>query len=315
MTELRRLLDGDSDDLAISILRSADDDSPSADSLKAAALALGISGTLGGSALLASGLRSAAVPSAAASGAHAAVGAPPAATVASITLGAIVKQMAIGVAAGVLAMGGVQLASDSASTSDAQAPKNIPAPTRASAAQARGVVRGQPREPSAQTATLGAEALQSPTQPSLDGTPGAPGQRRRSAAPAVLNVAPATVAEAPAAAAPVGEVASLEPVKAAEPEKAPVALNKSLAAEVLLLDRARNALLAQNPSGALRALDQYRKERQTAILEPEANVLQIQVLEQLGERAAAARLARKFVQAHPASRHAESLRALAAEAP
>jgi hypothetical protein len=315
MTELRRLLDGDSDDLALSILRSADDDSPTADSLKATALALGIGSTLSGSALLASGLRSAAVPSAAASGAHAAVGAPAAATVASITFGAIVKQMAIGVAAGVLAMGGVQLASDSPSTSDAKAPKSIAAPTPASAAQARGSARGQLGEPSAQSTTPGAGALAAPTQPSLDVASGASVPRRRNAAPAALNAAPAVVGDAPAAALPASEAASPEPVKAAELEKAPVALNKSLAAEVRLLDRARNALIAQNPSGALRALDQYRKERQTAILEPEANVLQIQVLDQLGEHAAAVRLARKFVQAYPASRHADSLRALAAEAP
>jgi outer membrane protein assembly factor BamD (BamD/ComL family) len=93
-----------------------------------------------------------------------------------------------------------------------------------------------------------------------------------------------------------------------------VALNKSLAAEVAMLDRARSALLAQNASGALRVLEQYRRERQTGILDPEATVLEIQALEKLGNRASAARLARQFIKSHPDSRHVESLRVLAAEA-
>ena len=317
MTELRRLLDGDSDDLALSILRSAEDDSPSRDSLKAAALALGISGTLGGSALLASGLRSAAVPSAAASGAHAAVGVPAATTVASITVGAIVKQMAIGVAAGVLAMGGVQLASEQPSSSDAKAPKSTVAAARAAAPQAGSRTPGHPRELDARTAALGGEAVEAPAQPSLDAAAAAPVVRRRSmpSASDVSNAPSPTVFQAAETQAPVSTAAPAQPVQVPEAEKSPVALNKSLAAEVVLLDRARNALLAHNPSGALRALEQYRKERQTAILEPEANVLQIQVLDQLGEHAAAVRLARNFVQAHPESRHADSLRALAGEAP
>jgi outer membrane protein assembly factor BamD (BamD/ComL family) len=88
-----------------------------------------------------------------------------------------------------------------------------------------------------------------------------------------------------------------------------------LAAEVALLDRARSALLAQNPSGAQRWLEQYRKERQTGILDPEATVLEIQVLEKLGNHGAAVRLARQFIVSHPDSRHVDSLRVLAAEAP
>jgi hypothetical protein len=113
VTELRRLLDDNSDELALALLRSAGEDSPSNDSLKAAAVALGIGTGLGGAALLASGLRTAAASGASAGGAavtQAALGAGPAATVGALTLGVVAKQVAVGLVAGVFAMGGLELA-------------------------------------------------------------------------------------------------------------------------------------------------------------------------------------------------------------
>jgi hypothetical protein len=44
-------------------------------------------------------------------------------------------------------------------------------------------------------------------------------------------------------------------------------------------------------------------------------VLQIQALEKFGDRASASRLARQFISSNPSSRHVDSLRVLAAEAP
>lgn len=312
MTELRRLLDGDSDELALDLLRSAGDDSPSTDSLKAAALALGIGTSLSGSALLASGLRSAGMQGAGA--VHAVAGASGGASaVASLTIGAIVKQVAIGLFAGALAMGGLELTSDHPFAAD-PAPRQVAVSAAhvASLSPARGHALAQLPEPSAPI--LAADANEAPAQPNLNSGSAALAVRRRgAAADASSSAALQREAEAPLP-APVAAAAPAPAKPAPEVEKAPVALNKSLAAEVALLDRARSALSAQNPSGALRALDQYRKERQTAILDPEATVLQIQVLDKLGEHAAAVRLARKFVKGHPESRHVDSLRVLAAEA-
>jgi outer membrane protein assembly factor BamD (BamD/ComL family) len=85
---------------------------------------------------------------------------------------------------------------------------------------------------------------------------------------------------------------------------------RSLAFEVDLLDRARRTLLAGRAADALSTLDRYGREYPSGILQPEAAVLRIQALEQRGDRAAAAALARQFIASHPGSRHVESLRAL-----
>jgi hypothetical protein len=319
MTELRRLLDGDSDELALALLRSANDDSPSTDSLKAAAVALGIGTSLGGAALLGSGLRTAAGSGAgAAAASQAALGGAPAATAGALTLGVIAKQVGIGLLAGVFAMGGLELAIDKPFSSPAPAAQKASiSPARAAAdAHARNAASGQ-TESMAALAAAESDTPSSAASPSDDGASDAAAARstRRRAAASGVRAADAQGAPpAPAqveAAAPVAEVKA-EP-KVEKPQT--VALNKSLAAEVALLDRARSALLAQNASGAQRALDQYRKERQTGILDPEATVLEIQVLEKLGSHAAAARLARQFIASHPDSRHVESLRVLAADVP
>lgn len=310
MSELRRLVDGESDELALALLRSADDDSPSTDSLQAAALVLGLGTSLGGgTALLATGVKGAAGPGVVS---HATLGvSPAAATGASITLGAVAKQVALGLVGGLFAMGGVQLAIDRASD-----PKPIAALQQPANLAARSASQSHRREGASSALPPSAEPLvvagqENPSaQPKANSPVAGPVMRRR---PATRSAGEA-VSE-PAEAVPAKAAATVEPQAAevVKPQTA-VAQNKSLAAEVALLDRARSALRAQDASLASRALDQYRKERQTAILEPEATVLQIQVLEKLGERAAAARLARQFIASHPESRHVDSLRVLAAEA-
>lgn len=312
MSELRPLLDGNADELALALLRSADDDSPSADSLKAAAVALGIGTSLGGSALLASSLHGASGSSAATGvGAlsQAAIAASPAAG--AITLGLLAKQVAIGLAAGVVAMSGLELTSEHPFGSRDPAPRAQVAsvsPARpAHEARAARQSGGELSQPA--SAALAADAENTSALVGLSDSAGVQGVRQRVLTRKPVEAGKATEpapagAAAPAAPAPEGE--------AAKPQA--VALNKSLAAEVAMLDRARSALLAQNASGALRALEQYRKERQTGILDPEATVLQIQALEKLGDRASAAHIARQFIASHPDSRHVESLRVLAGEA-
>lgn len=88
------------------------------------------------------------------------------------------------------------------------------------------------------------------------------------------------------------------------------ALPPSLAADLALLDRARRALAQHDPRGALQALDVYARQRQSGVLDPEAEVLRIHALLALGEHARAEKLARAFVAAHPTSSYAPELRAL-----
>lgn len=316
MSELRPLLDGNTDELALALLRSADDDSPSADSLKAAAMALGIGTSLGGSALLASGLHGASGSSAAtglSALSPAAIAAAPAAG--AITLGLVAKQVAIGLAAGVVAMSGLELASENPFGVRDKAP-NVQVASVSPARPAReariahqsGAALTQPVG-----ATVAADAEDTSALSGASDNAGVQGVRHRALVPKGAEAARASEpAPAQAAAAPTPAPEAKPEPEAAKPQA--VAQNKSLAAEVAMLDRARSALLAQNAPGALRALEQYRKERQTGILDPEATVLQIQALEKLGDRASAARLARQFITSQPASRHVESLRVLAAEA-
>ncbi len=89
----------------------------------------------------------------------------------------------------------------------------------------------------------------------------------------------------------------------------------SLTAEVAALDRAREALAAGRGAEVLRELDSYERGVRTGVLDPEATVLRIDALQQVGNRAAAAELARKFVATHPSSAHAPRLRAMIEAAP
>lgn len=317
MSELRPLLDGNADELALALLRSADDDSPSADSLKAAAVALGLGTSLGGSALLASGLHGASGSGAAAGGgalSQAVVAASPG--VGALTVGLVAKQVVIGLATGVVAMSGLELAGQHPFGSRERAPSA----QVAHVAPARPALEARARNhsgvalPAPEAAVVSADAAD-PSAPAVasEGA-GAQGVRYRALVPRATEAG--KVAEPAQAAVTPAPEAKPEP-ELAKPQTVAVnksALNKSLAADVAMLDRARSALLAKNPSGALRALEQYRKERQTGILDPEATVLWIQALEKLGERVPAARLARQFIASHPESRHVDSLRVLAAEA-
>jgi hypothetical protein len=84
----------------------------------------------------------------------------------------------------------------------------------------------------------------------------------------------------------------------------------SLAEEVALLDRARNALVTGDPSHALAILDGYERAKVGTTLSAEAALLRIEALVQRGETVRAASLASEFLRAHPKSPVADRVRAI-----
>jgi hypothetical protein len=151
------------------------------------------------------------------------------------------------------------------------------------------------------------------------------GRARRTAPAPILPasqevaVAPATP-EAPAApAAPESSSA----VEAVDPAAAPRATHRpSVAApsassdireQIRLIDEARSAVAAHDAASALRTLDQYRSKFPGGALDQEATVLRIEALDQRGDHAQAASMARAFLARNPASAHATRLQRIAGQ--
>jgi hypothetical protein len=84
----------------------------------------------------------------------------------------------------------------------------------------------------------------------------------------------------------------------------------SLSDEIAALDAANKALATGDAAGALRAADDHDRRFPGGVLGPEATVVRIEALALRGDREAATRMARAFLDAHPASPHAKHLRSL-----
>jgi hypothetical protein len=88
----------------------------------------------------------------------------------------------------------------------------------------------------------------------------------------------------------------------------------SLSAELRLLDAARAAVDARNPTAAQGALDRYAQRFPRGHLKPEAAVLHLAVLVQRGERAAARSLARQLLASATYRAYEPRIRSLLREA-
>jgi outer membrane protein assembly factor BamD (BamD/ComL family) len=101
---------------------------------------------------------------------------------------------------------------------------------------------------------------------------------------------------------------------AAQPAATPPPVTPSaLAAEVRLLDEARDALSANDGPRALDALHRYARQFPAGTLNLEATVLRIEALFMTGASSQAASLGHDFLSAHPTSTHAARVRRLLAE--
>jgi len=109
--------------------------------------------------------------------------------------------------------------------------------------------------------------------------------------------------------APPVEEAKAEPV--AEPERrAPSAsaapkssADTSIASEILMIDQARKSVAAGSGAGAIRALDDYRRQYPRGRFSEEATLIRIEALAQSGNRAGAKALAGRYRASHPNSPH------------
>lgn len=336
MTELRRLFEAEPDDFAIELLRSAEDDTPGARSLAQAATALGVGALIAGATTIgassASATLGAATVGAAASPSAAVIASAPAAVgvvaapagisaAATITFAVLAKHAAIGMAAGMVVMGGFystvgaplrEPASDSARATSAAAGVAVPLPRRSESAPAK-VAQAALEAPPIDDADRQSSSFAPPASAvgPAKGTSVEPSGRAASARQGLRGPAgPATAERLPNAkgasaspANPVSSAAVAEPVE-----------KTALSLEVALIDRARSALGNGDALAALSVLDQYDRTKKLGVLAPEAQVLRIQVLDRLGRSAEASELARDFVARHPRSRHTGALRPLAERA-
>jgi hypothetical protein len=96
----------------------------------------------------------------------------------------------------------------------------------------------------------------------------------------------------------------------AAPVVAPSGGQSPLDAELALLDAARAAVASRDPDRALRLLDQHRRDFPNGQLAEEATYVRVKALVERGDRRQADIVARKFLEAFPASPHAKRIRAL-----
>lgn len=85
----------------------------------------------------------------------------------------------------------------------------------------------------------------------------------------------------------------------------------TLAAEVALLDEARNTLAAGDLEQVLRLVDHYREEFPSGQLAPDADVVAIEALAALGDRAQVTLRAKRFLDFYPRDPHVARIRSLA----
>lgn len=282
MTELRPLLESSEHEDERAWLRAACDEAPSAASLRAAGLALGLTG-VGASALAAS--VPAAAPAVHAAGAGGA--ATTTATVATASLGVLGKGLLGGAVVSFLALTTLE-------HTLAGSP-NPPPPAKAVVTEAR-----PPTPPTPEPRAPERAAPPPPEAPRL--RTDAPVARR--AAPSIPSVAPAEIPLAPAQ----RDFAAPSPA----PSSAP-APSASLSREIALLDSARRALSRGDSSAASQALETYGAGRPSPVLAVEAAQLQVRLQLARGDRAGAAALARRTLATYPESAHVELLQKLAAE--
>jgi len=114
-----------------------------------------------------------------------------------------------------------------------------------------------------------------------------------------------TASAPPASVAPSTSAVAAKPVVASASVSAePV----SIAQEIALLDEARAGLAAGDGAKARTALDRYDAECPGGALAIEASVLRIETVALGGDKEPAAKLARRFLDAHPSSPHAPRVR-------
>jgi hypothetical protein len=269
-----RLFDESSSELLKSLLSAARDEQPNQAVLRRTLTAVGIGSAVTATASTASAASAGIGGAAAAPGAVGAASLGSAKGIASTTLLVVVKWLGAGAMAGILATSAIYAVSEPA----------LPAPDAAPAAAVK---------VTAPAALARGRSGIVPTTPLLDEEraqpelPAAPVMASASAAPPVALSAPAPQ--------PLSVSAEVDP-------KAP------LAAELALLDSARQALAAGNAARALQSLNDYDVRFEHPNLAPEALYLRLEALTLQGDKSGTQAVARRLLRSYPTGPHAARAR-------
>jgi hypothetical protein len=139
---------------------------------------------------------------------------------------------------------------------------------------------------------LASPAVVAPSAPHAE-----PGTAPAASAPPFAIAPVWTVEDLPVAPAPSATHGAVS-ARPAQPEE------PSLSLEIALLDRARAATASGEPARGLRLLDEYRTRFPAGVMASEAAVLRIEATGATGDVAAARRLAKAFLAAHPQNPYA-----------
>jgi hypothetical protein len=279
-----RLRDGELSDAERLLLDSASDDVPSFGAREKTLAALGVAA---GAALAAPGVAHAAAQGAAGTGGAAAS----AVKAGSVTSVLVLKWLGTGALVGAVAATSVATLTTPGLLGGREAPPAAQA-TQAATPGSRAVSRAQALPHAAAAPPVASPEEAAPLRP-VDEIP--------SAGRALVEARP----ERGASVAP-----PAEPVAAPPPPAPAAALTGNVMAEVASLDRARAALAARDASGALARLAAHEAAFPRGALLPEAILLRVRALRELGRYAEASAVAERFLASHPDSAQAARLRAL-----
>ncbi|HTN89494.1 MAG TPA: hypothetical protein VL242_37715, partial [Sorangium sp.] len=199
--------------------------------------------------------------------------------------GGILSALGLGALAGVLTLGVVQWTGVTAPARRSQGAPTAPAALVDAPAKAPATLAPPPTSGAAEAKPQHVAEERADEGPPLS----------RPAAPGPAALAPAAPGpEALAPAAPAGSS-----------PRAPERNISTLASELALLDTARRALRSGDPAAALALLDRHAREFADAQLADEAAAIRVEALASKGDRAGAHAAARRFLEAHPGSPHAD----------
>jgi len=130
--------------------------------------------------------------------------------------------------------------------------------------------------------------------------------------PAAPVVDPQSLPSAGAPPSPNPRATAIPPSRPTRESKSTAdATPSDIRAQIALIDEAHAALKRHAPGDALRAVDLYSSRYPGGLLDQEAAVIRIEAVDQSGNHARAASLARAFLAKHPASAHAKRLEGIA----
>lgn len=271
------LFDESGSELLKSLLSAARDEQPGAQALQRTLIAVGVGSAVGVSASAASASSAVLGNAASAQGVAGAASLTAAKGVASATLLVVAKWLAAGAVAGLLATSAIYAVSEPILPSPSSTQKGI--------ADARSAAKAQAPLAARQTAAA---------EPEPHGEPEAVNAPTlTSAAPPASIVAPTPQLAVPAEVDPSGP----------------------LAAELALLDNARQALAAGNAASALRSLNDYDVRFTRPNLAPEALYLRLEALTLQGDKSGTEAVARRLLRSYPAGPHAARARSVLGLAP